>query len=283
KASKENVAIKRAIESLGCKVHFSSSGDCTVDIENYPLPNPRSIKQPSTKSVSDCEEKSDLSVSITVVADDIISDTSVSSRVCETLCPFRPRDGGCRWPDAGCAQFGSQFVGLKANFDAFDRLSIYDSYFDSEKRPITITLGDLAGPVYTDQNGPIGPLSESGPLQSPWVTWLGPFIPIKTGPLGLGLSESGPLHSSWVTLLGPFTPISLPKMSPLGLGLSESGPLHSSWVTLLGPFTPISLPKMSPLGLGLNGPRFVLIRPIKLILDEASVRPLGLADSFGLD
>ncbi|OWM87627.1 hypothetical protein CDL15_Pgr022740 [Punica granatum] len=133
KASKENVAIKRAIESLGCKVHFSSSGDCTVDIENYPLPNPRSIKQPSTKSVSDCEEKSDLSVSITVVADDIISDTSVSSRVCETLCPFRPRDGGCRWPDAGCAQFGSQFVGLKANFDAFDRLSIYDSYFDSEK------------------------------------------------------------------------------------------------------------------------------------------------------
>ena len=44
---------------------------------------------------------------------------------------LRIGDGGCRWPDAGCAQLGSQFVGLKANFD-FDRLSIYDSYFQSE-------------------------------------------------------------------------------------------------------------------------------------------------------
>lgn len=135
KASKENAAIKRALESLGCKVHFSSSGDCTVDIENYPLSNPSRAKQLMRKGASDGDEneESDLSVSITVVADDVISDSSVSSRVCESLCPFRPRDGGCRWPDAGCSQFASQFVGLKANFDAFDRLSLYESYFDSEK------------------------------------------------------------------------------------------------------------------------------------------------------
>ena len=63
--------------------------------------------------------------------DDVVSSNPIG-RVCEALCPLRTGDGGCRWPDAGCAQLGSQFVGLKANFDAFDRLSIYDSYFQSE-------------------------------------------------------------------------------------------------------------------------------------------------------
>lgn len=133
-ASKENVVIKRALESLGWKVHFSSSGDCTVDIENYPLSNLPRAKQSMSKGMSDGDEKPDLSVSITVVGDDMISDTSVSDSVCESLCPFRQHDEGCRWPDAGCSQFGSQLVGLKANFDAFDRLSIYDSYFDSNER-----------------------------------------------------------------------------------------------------------------------------------------------------
>ena len=75
------------------------------------------------------DEKSDLSVSITVVADDVAPSNPIG-RVCEALCPLRTREGGCRWPDAGCAQLGSQFVGLKANFDAFDRLSIYDGYFE---------------------------------------------------------------------------------------------------------------------------------------------------------
>jgi myotubularin-related protein 1/2 len=77
------------------------------------------------------DEKSDLSVSITVMAEDAIPSNPVAG-VCETLCPLRTRDGVCRWPDAGCAQLGSQFLGLKANFEAFDQLSIYDSYFQSE-------------------------------------------------------------------------------------------------------------------------------------------------------
>ncbi|KAF5729439.1 phosphatidylinositol-3-phosphatase myotubularin-1-like [Tripterygium wilfordii] len=130
-ASKENEAIKRAVETLGCKVHFSKSGDCTVGIES----NTTETRQKSGCSPSRREpdgnmqgdEKPDLSVSITMMEDD-----GSIGRVCETLCPFRTRDGGCRWPDAGCAQLRSQFVGLRANFDAFDRLSIYDSYFESE-------------------------------------------------------------------------------------------------------------------------------------------------------
>lgn len=133
KASRENMAIKRAIQSLGCKVHFSSSGDCTVDIETNPRQPPQKFRysSPSKREPDGSEDKSDLSVSITVMADNAISSDPIS-RVCEALCPLRTQDGGCRWPDAGCAQLQSQFIGLKANFDAFDRLSIYDSYFQSE-------------------------------------------------------------------------------------------------------------------------------------------------------
>ncbi|KAK1571929.1 hypothetical protein Q3G72_025043 [Acer saccharum] len=126
RASKETAAIKRAVESLGCKVQFASSGDCAVDIES----NPTNIPQTYSASRRESDEKPDLSVSVTVV-DDVASSNPIG-RVCEAMCPLRTRDGGCRWPDAGCAQLGSQFVGLKANFDAFDRLSIYDSYFQSD-------------------------------------------------------------------------------------------------------------------------------------------------------
>lgn len=132
RASKESEAIKRAIQSLGCKVQFSSSGDCTVDFESNTAESP--LKMSASKRGSDgsiqYDEKSDFSVSVTMM-DDVASSSPIG-RVCEALCPLRTRDGGCCWPDAGCAQLGSQFVGLKANFDAFDRLSIYDSYFQSE-------------------------------------------------------------------------------------------------------------------------------------------------------
>ncbi|XP_027189110.1 phosphatidylinositol-3-phosphatase myotubularin-1 isoform X2 [Cicer arietinum] len=127
--TKENTDIKRAIQSIGCKIHFSSSGDCIVDIENNPadaVPNLRcSSRQGSSTAV--INDKTDLSVSVTEDDDD--DGNNVIGRICETLCPFRTGDGGCRWPNGGCAQLGSQFVGFKANFDAFDRLSIDDSYF----------------------------------------------------------------------------------------------------------------------------------------------------------
>lgn len=134
RATRESTAIKRALQSLGCKVHLSGDGDCTVGIESNSTEIPRkslyiSSKGESTGSAHH-DEKSDLSVSVTVLTDDVSNDPI--NRFCESLCPLRTRDGGCRWPDAGCAQFGSQFVGLKANFDAFDRLSIYDGYFQPE-------------------------------------------------------------------------------------------------------------------------------------------------------
>ncbi|KAL5569526.1 hypothetical protein UlMin_026101 [Ulmus minor] len=132
RAKKETDAIKRAIESLGCNVHFSRSGDCTVDVENSLIDTSKKFTSTSRRqsgSTVQTDESSDLSVSITVMADDVVPSNNPLDRVCETLCPLRTRDGGCKWPDAVCAQVGSQFVGLKANFDAFDRLSIYDGYF----------------------------------------------------------------------------------------------------------------------------------------------------------
>ncbi|KAK9674312.1 hypothetical protein RND81_12G225200 [Saponaria officinalis] len=132
RASRENGAIKRAIQTLGCKIHFSSNGDTTIDVQNYRTVSPQtSVYLPSRREPEGSlqeDEKSDLSVSIAVMPEDSPSTDSVS-RICESLCPLRSPDGHCRWPEAGCAQIGSQFVGVKANFDAFDRLSIDDGYF----------------------------------------------------------------------------------------------------------------------------------------------------------
>ncbi|CAN1318951.1 Phosphatidylinositol-3-phosphatase myotubularin-1 [Linum perenne] len=123
RASKESAAIKRAIQSLGCNVHFASGSD----IETSPLDNARESDRTAHQN-----DPSDVSVSISVVADENISASNPITRMCESVCPLRTREGGCKWPDAGCAQLGSQFLGLKANYDAFDRLSIYDSYFQTD-------------------------------------------------------------------------------------------------------------------------------------------------------
>ncbi|XP_048442167.1 phosphatidylinositol-3-phosphatase myotubularin-1 [Pyrus x bretschneideri] len=131
RASRESDAIKRAVQSLGCKVHFSNSGDCAVDIESSQFASSQKLPyyfKREADGTMQRDEKSDLSFSITVMADDDASINPIG-RVCETLCPLGMRDGGCRWPHAGCAQLGSQFLGVKANYEAFDKLSIYDSYF----------------------------------------------------------------------------------------------------------------------------------------------------------
>jgi myotubularin-related protein 1/2 len=91
----------------------------------------KSVFSPSTREsvgIVQHEDKSDLSVSISVAADDVVSNNPFG-RVCDTLCPLRTRDGGCRWPDAGCAQLASQFIGVKADYEALDSLSIYEGYF----------------------------------------------------------------------------------------------------------------------------------------------------------
>lgn len=119
KAIKERAVISRAVQSLGCKVNFTKNGDCTVEVEDGPQKCSHSIPQkPSENNTTDVSES--------------ISSVMTEQKVCQALCQLHTREGTCRWPDAGCAQIGSQFVGLKANFEAFDKLSIYDSYFTAE-------------------------------------------------------------------------------------------------------------------------------------------------------
>uniref|UniRef100_A0A1J3HFE4 phosphatidylinositol-3,5-bisphosphate 3-phosphatase n=1 Tax=Noccaea caerulescens TaxID=107243 RepID=A0A1J3HFE4_NOCCA len=124
RATKEYAALTRAVQSLGCKVSFTTSDmeddSRTSSLENT---NPRRRDRHGNSS--------DVSVSISLMSEENRSGNP-TGRVCEALCPLRTREGVCRWPEAGCAHLGSQFVGLKANFDAFDRLCIHDSYFQSE-------------------------------------------------------------------------------------------------------------------------------------------------------
>lgn len=134
KTSKENVAMKRAIQSLGCKFQLSDNGDCVFDIESDLVVSAQTAMRPSSRKHSDStshDDKKDLSVSVAVTEDDDHANNPIF-RVCEALCPLRIPNGSCRWPNAGCARLSSQFVGLRANFDAFDQLSIDDSYFKSE-------------------------------------------------------------------------------------------------------------------------------------------------------
>lgn len=118
---RENRAIKRAVQSLGCRVNLST---------NQSRPSSDLIASTYLDDPSD-DSPHDLSVSISAIEDaGGVAGGNPLSRVCESMCPFRTKDG-CKWPNEQCAQMGSQFVGLKADFDAFDRLSIYDRYFDT--------------------------------------------------------------------------------------------------------------------------------------------------------
>jgi len=124
-AQRENAAIKKAIESIGCTIKFSTSGNQEDRTEVLSC----SLRR-GTDARDQVDENGDFSVSISAIEDSLVSEAQ-GDHFCESLCPFRTREG-CRWPDAPCAQLGSHFVGLKANYDAFDRLSIQDSYFGPE-------------------------------------------------------------------------------------------------------------------------------------------------------
>ncbi|XP_049379211.1 phosphatidylinositol-3-phosphatase myotubularin-1-like isoform X1 [Solanum stenotomum] len=133
RSSKETATIKRAVQSLGFNVYFTADGDCNVGIERNPTEIPqRSICSVLTKDINGTvshSEKADLSEPVSMMEDNVSDNPLI--RVCGSLCPMHTRDGECQLPNAGCAQFQSQLVDFKANFDAFDRLSIYDSYFGS--------------------------------------------------------------------------------------------------------------------------------------------------------
>eukprot|EP01018_Ginkgo_biloba_P011816 Gb_21809 [translate_table: standard] len=137
RACRENVAIKRAMESVGCKVHFSSMGGHTTDMGSSEEIKQKilnmSQKELDRKTADEFQQEKpeDLSVSISITTETDLS-ANLFRKGCDNVCPFRTGET-CKWPDTVCAQMGSQFVGLRANYDAFDQLSIYDCYFKSER------------------------------------------------------------------------------------------------------------------------------------------------------
>lgn len=127
---KENKVIKRAIQTLGCKLHLSNTGNSLTDM-GIAISETRDMTYQQPRE-SDEEDKFDMLVSISSDEHVTSNENRVCDTICDTLCPLRTKEGCCKWPDAGCSQAKSQFLGLKANFDAFDRLSIHDTYFGSD-------------------------------------------------------------------------------------------------------------------------------------------------------
>ncbi|KAI3730214.1 hypothetical protein L1987_61383 [Smallanthus sonchifolius] len=127
KANRENDIIKRAIQSLGCRIHVSGSDDCTINIESSLINLPERVTCSRSTRESPCsyDEKMDMPISVALTPPDNndVPENPIL-RVCENLCPQRTREGGCKWPDASCAQLESQFVGLRANYDDFDRVEV---------------------------------------------------------------------------------------------------------------------------------------------------------------
>lgn len=138
RACRENIAIKRAMESVGCKVNFSSSHDCITDMASLEEIEQKimtmSLKESMKRNGDELKQEgsNDMSVSISISVDSDLS-ANLFRKSCDSVCPFRAGES-CKWPDTMCAQMGSQFTGLRANYDAFDQLSIYDCYFKSDRQ-----------------------------------------------------------------------------------------------------------------------------------------------------
>ncbi|XP_057859471.2 phosphatidylinositol-3-phosphatase myotubularin-1 isoform X1 [Cryptomeria japonica] len=135
RACQENTAIKRAMDSIGCKVHISSTNGGVRDIESLEEIKQYTINMLQNdldrENIDDHQEQS-LSVSVSVVADTDCA-ANLFRKSGDGFCPFRAGES-CKWPDVECAQKGSQFTGLRANYDAFEQLYIQDCYFKSDHK-----------------------------------------------------------------------------------------------------------------------------------------------------
>ncbi|XP_024360704.1 phosphatidylinositol-3-phosphatase myotubularin-1 isoform X1 [Physcomitrium patens] len=142
---RETAALKQVIEAVGCKIRINSVAPQLIDASDEDSPDTGrggNIGQnPSNQGGNSRENDSDeqqLSVSVSM-RPDTDSTTDVIRRPCgaeyHSSCRLRPGET-CRWPQTSCARIGSSFIGLRADFGALERLSILDSYFDSEQADI---------------------------------------------------------------------------------------------------------------------------------------------------
>ncbi|MCO5560846.1 hypothetical protein L7F22_014466 [Adiantum nelumboides] len=124
---KENNAIKRALQAIGCKVRFSESGAVLSSSEDEETSNPEGSRSAHRTNFLGANIE-DLAVSVSVAPDTDLS-AEFLRRPCRDTCDSENEEG-CRWPASGCARLGSGFAGIRANFGALENLSIDDSYFE---------------------------------------------------------------------------------------------------------------------------------------------------------
>lgn len=141
---RETAALKQVIEAVGCKIRINNLAPHPSDASdegNLDLTGGRGDNRGQTSSMTGCivkeddVEKRQLSVSLSMHSD-MDGSADIPRRPCgaeyNSTCRLRPGES-CRWPQTGCARIGSAFIGLRADFDAFERLAILESYFDSEQ------------------------------------------------------------------------------------------------------------------------------------------------------
>lgn len=126
---KENVAIKRALQAIGCKVRFSDSDTVlgASSSEDEESTGNQEEKSSITNAGLPVANLEDLAVSVSVAPDSDLS-ADLLRMSCGDTCDSENEEG-CKWPANGCARMGSAFLGLRANFGALEHLSINDSYF----------------------------------------------------------------------------------------------------------------------------------------------------------
>lgn len=138
RARRENAAIKRALRAIGCKVRFSDhdifNDRNSSDEDEHCGPKVVNGKEQDSVGVANVYSRGkieELSVSLSVAPDADLS-ANLFRRTCGDACNLQSEEG-CKWPANGCARLSSAFVGIRANFDALEQLSILDCYFKLEE------------------------------------------------------------------------------------------------------------------------------------------------------
>ncbi|KAJ7530943.1 hypothetical protein O6H91_14G025600 [Diphasiastrum complanatum] len=159
RAHKEAAALRRAVETLGCKIRFTnlkssmsqgeaSDEDTEINDREKASELP-TIDQGATNDGSSFDEQDQFSVSVSLDSEADIP-ANHFRKTCQqeygTSCS-KNREG-CKWPQNGCSRMGSGLLGLRANFDALEQLSILDSYFDVEhvQNPSTYSYHNKSHP-----------------------------------------------------------------------------------------------------------------------------------------
>ncbi|KAG6556234.1 hypothetical protein Mapa_002175 [Marchantia paleacea] len=141
-AQQETAALRRVLQAMGCKVRISkansggnySEGELLYeeDLEDTTDGSPHD--QPDV----DLNRTEPLAVSISLEGDSTAFHIRRACGVDGALsCSSSQTGDVCKWPQGRCARLGSAFLGLKADFQALEQLSILDCYFDPDHKGST--------------------------------------------------------------------------------------------------------------------------------------------------